>query len=115
MSFENRIFLLETEYETYMRRMPVRYIRHPVSKVCAVCGQEGTAENPIQKAHLIPFNSGIKEFKLTPDFLDRRENIVAAHRNFCNKKAEMSEQAISEFVYQLKENPPKRVIPGWKV
>ena len=75
MGFDGRVFLLDSEYETYMRRMPVRYIRHKISNVCAICGKEATNDNPLEKAHLIPFNLGIKKYRLTPDFLDRKENM----------------------------------------
>ena len=103
MGFDGRIFLLDAEYDTYMRRMPVRYIRHKVSNVCTICGKEGTKDNPIEKAHRIPFNKGIKTYRLTPDFLDRQENIVAAHRQICNKSAELTDQQILEILSPLKE------------
>ena len=98
MGFDGRVFLLDSEYETYMRRMPVRYIRHKVSNVCAICGKEATKDNPLEKAHLIPFNLGIKKYRLTPDFLDRKENIVAAHRKTCNKLAELSHEEILKLI-----------------
>ena len=94
MGFDGRVFLLDSEYETYMRRMPVRYIKHKIPNTCSVCGKEATADNPLEKAHLIPFNAGIKVYRLTPDFLDRKENIVAAHRKVCNKSAELSHEDI---------------------
>ena len=98
MGFDGRVFLLDSEYETYMRRMPVRYIRHKISNVCAICGKEATKDNPLEKAHLIPFNAGIKKYRLTPDFLDRKENIVAAHRKTCNKLAELSHEEILKLI-----------------
>ena len=68
MGFDGRVFLLDSEYETYMRRMPVRYIRHKISNVCAICGKEATKDNPLEKAHLIPFNAGIKSTGLLQTF-----------------------------------------------
>lgn len=98
MSFEGRIYLHDYEHQTYLRRMPVRFIRHRIGETCHVCGGHGTTDNPLQKAHLIPFALGIRKFKLTPDFLDRAENIVAAHRDRCNKSAELSEEQIADYL-----------------
>lgn len=94
MSFDGRVYLLDSEYETYMRRMPVRYLRHPLDAVCSICSKPGTASNPLQRAHKIPFNTGIKKYRLTPDYLDRVENIVTAHREQCNRSAELSHEDI---------------------
>lgn len=100
--FDDRVFLLPHEHETYMRRMPVRYIKFPLAKTCTVCGKPGTANDPLQRAHLIPFGLGIREFKLTPDFLDSPENIVSAHRSVCNKAAELSRSEIEAKIQQYK-------------
>lgn len=101
MSFDGRVFLLDNEWDTYNRRMPVRYIRRKHTAVCYNCGLPSTADNPFQHAHLIPFNSGIKRFRLTPDFLDSPKNIVSAHRKICNKAVELSEDEILEFIGNL--------------
>lgn len=94
--FDGRVFLTDSEHETYMRRMPVRYIRKKKDAVCAVCGLPSSADKPFESAHLIPFGLGIRHFKLTPDFLDSEKNIVTAHRGMCNKKAELSIADITE-------------------
>ena len=98
MGFEGRVFLHDYEYETYMRAMPVRYIKHKLGTCCAVCGLPAATGNPLQAAHLIPFSKGIKEYRLTPDFLDRIENIVPAHRSTCNKTAELSDAQIAVYL-----------------
>ena len=98
MSFDGRVFLLDYEYETYMRRMPVRYLNHRIPNTCKICGKPGTPDNPLQRAHLIPFGVGIKKYRLTPDYLDRPENTVAAHRATCNKKAELSHEEILKLI-----------------
>lgn len=98
MSFDGRIRLLDSEYETYMRRMPVRYIKHPMGRLCSVCGLPATDANPLQRAHLIPFSIGIRKYRLTPDYLDRAENIVTAHRMECNKLAELSAEEIQQIL-----------------
>lgn len=103
MGFDGRVYLLGSEYETYQRRMPVRYLRHPLDPVCSVCGKVGTSSNPLQRAHKIPFNLGIKKYRLTPDYLDRIENIVTAHRGICNKSVELSHEDI---VALLKQESP---------
>ena len=105
MGFDGRIFLLDSEYDTYMRRMPVRYVKHPLAEKCFICGKPPEADNPFERAHRIPFNAGIKKYRLTPDYLDQKENIVSAHRKVCNKQAELSHSEIEKLVLQLKENP----------
>lgn len=93
--FDGRVFLTDAEHETYMRRMPVRYVKHKKALVCCVCGLPGTATNPLENAHRIPFCLGVRKFKLTPDYLDSTENIVTAHRAVCNKACEMSAHEIT--------------------
>ena len=91
--FDGRRFLTDAEYEAYCRRMPVRYAARnmgPKPEVCRVCGQPETRVNPFQAAHRVPFNAGILQYRLTPDWLDSRENLVWVHRRVCNKRVEMS-------------------------
>jgi hypothetical protein len=102
MGFDGRIFLHDYEHETYLRRMPVRYIRHKLPDCCAVCGKPSEIGNPLQASHLIPFIKGVRQFKLTPEFLDRKENIVSAHRLACNKSAELSDAQIVAYLASLK-------------
>lgn len=101
MGFDGRVFLHDYEHETYLRRMPVRYIKHKLSDCCAICGKPAETGNPLQASHLIPFGKGIKIFKLTPEFLDRAENIVPAHRTTCNKAAELSDEQIAVYLKGL--------------
>ena len=96
--FEGRVVLTDAEHETYMRRMPVRYVKHKKALVCCVCGLPGTATNPLENAHRIPFCLGVRKFKLTPDYLDSTENIVTAHLAVCNKSCELSEDVIASTV-----------------
>ena len=102
MSFDGRVFLTTAEWETYLRRMPVRYIKRHHSATCHLCGLPSEEGNPLQHSHLIPFNSGVKKYKLTPDFLDSEHNIVSAHRSGCNKGVEMAPDEIEDFVATLK-------------
>ena len=90
IGFDGRIFLAETEWQAYCRRKPVRYIRRRRATVCQACGLPGSSRNPLQQAHLIPFDLGIVELGLTPDFLDSEGNIVTAHRRACNKRLELT-------------------------
>ena len=71
------MFLDEAEWLTYCKRKPVRYIRTFKAAVCQVCGQPGSPENPLQKAHIIGFDVGVIDLGMTPDFLDSEKNIVA--------------------------------------
>lgn len=87
--FDGRRFLSEPEWRTYIRRKPVRYIRKRKDRVCEICGQPETTDNPLQSAHLIGFEVGIIYLALTPEFVDGDENIVTAHRRDCNRKVEL--------------------------
>lgn len=96
--FDGRVFLTDDEWATYMRRLPVRYIRGKHSDVCHHCGLPATDSNPMQHCHLIPFVIGIRQYRLTPDFLDSGDNIVSAHRKGCNKAVELSEAGVREYL-----------------
>ena len=94
-------FLTDAEHTVYCRRLPVRYAAKsagPKPEVCGVCGGPATPGNLLQAAHRIPFNTGIIQYRLTPDWLDRPENLVWAHRQVCNKKVEMSVEQIEATV-----------------
>lgn len=92
LGFDGRVFLTDSEHQTYLRRRPVRYVRKviPASDSCSVCGEVGSVENPLQVAHIVPFGLGVVHFKLTPEWLDSAENLRWAHRRACNKEAELS-------------------------
>ncbi len=90
IGFDGRTFLNEAEWQTYRRRMAVRYIRRPRQSTCQVCGQPATPTNPLQSAHVIGFGLGVTWLSLTPDYLDSEANIVTAHRGLCNRAAELS-------------------------
>lgn len=96
--FGNRKFLTKEEWETYMKRKPVRYIRRPKEKICSICELPESLDNPLQNCHVIGFDIGIKYFGLTPDYLDSPQNIVTAHRKQCNKKAELPLHKVYELV-----------------
>jgi hypothetical protein len=99
--FNGRKFLTNAEYAVYCRRLPVRYAAKsatPKPEVCGVCGGPAMPKNPLQAAHRISFNIGILQYRLTPDWLDRPENLVWAHRHTCNKKVEMSAAQIEAAV-----------------
>lgn len=101
IGFDSRVFLTDAEHATYIRRMPVRYLHHPKAKLCQVCGLAGTAGNPLQLAHKIPFSVGVRDYKLTPDFLDLASNTVTAHRAECNKSVELSHEEILSLLATL--------------
>lgn len=88
--FNNAVFLTETEWSTYLKRKPVRYIKKKKDSVCAICGEKELPNFPLQNAHIIGFDIGITHLALTPDFLDGEHNIVTAHRGKCNKLCELS-------------------------
>jgi hypothetical protein len=99
LGFGNSVFLTESEWKTFLKRKPVRFIKKKHTDFCAVCGLSATIQNPFQHSHIIPFDMGIVDLALTPDFLDNHQNIVSAHRSICNKQVELS---IKEAVDRLK-------------
>lgn len=101
VGFGGAVFLTEVEYQTYIKRMPVRYIRKTHDLQCAHCGLPGTVDNPLQHAHKIGFAQGVLKFALTPDFLDSRTNIVSAHRAKCNKAVELSDAQAASYLASL--------------
>jgi len=106
--FDGRMFLEESEWRTYCRRKPVRYIRKDREAACRICGKPGVAENPFQHAHIVSFDIGVIDLALTPDFLDSDANIVTAHRTACNKATELDLRGSMSHLQSLgvKELPP---------
>ena len=99
--FEGRKFLTDAEHQTYLRRMPVRYVNNKLKgvNVCYVCGDIARENNPLQVSHRVPFGEGIIKYRLTPEWLDSTHNLVKARRKICNKLAELSVVDIHVLVY----------------
>jgi hypothetical protein len=89
IGFDGRIFLTQEEWMTYRRRKPVRYIRKAKPNLCEICGKKPMEDNPLENSHRIGFRLGIIFLGLTPEFVDRNDNIVSAHKKVCNKSAEL--------------------------
>ncbi|WP_433955106.1 hypothetical protein [Janibacter indicus] len=107
--YGDRVFLTDSEHETYLRRMPVRYARRGLAgipEVCHVCGEPAVDGNPLQAAHRVPFNAGVRRWRLTPTWLDRPGNLRWAHRQRCNRLVELSEKDIEELVELLRRKSP---------
>lgn len=98
--FDGRMFLTESEWRTYLRRKPVRYVRGVRDATCTICGKPAMDDNPLQHSHRIGFDMGVIELALTPDFLDGPENIATAHRRKCNQLVELS---LSQAISRLRE------------
>lgn len=108
IGFDGRMFLHDYEWKTYMRRMPVRYIRNKRhAEVCDVCGLPGTEENPLEHSHRIGFLVGVRDFGLTPDYLDSHSNIVSAHKRVCNASAELSRGDVAAYLQSIGASIPK--------
>ncbi len=101
IGFNDRIFLTKEEWQTYIRRMPVRYIKKKKKELCEICGEPSSKDNPFESSHIIGFKIGIVSFGLTPDFLDRDENIVSAHKRLCNSEAEITAQDVCKRLKSL--------------
>jgi hypothetical protein len=116
--FGDRIFLTEQEWNTYIKRAPVRYLKRKKNKVCEVCGEPPTEDNPLQMSHKIGFMVGVTKLGLTPDYVDRDENIVAAHRKGCNSHAELTlvascEELRNRGVAEIPSYLPKSTHDAW--
>ena len=98
--FDGRMFLTESEWRTYLKRKPVRYVRRKCDSNCTVCGKPAAGDNPLQHSHRIGFDMGVIDLALTPDFLDGPENIATAHRKLCNRSVELS---LSQACKRLRE------------
>lgn len=98
--FDEEIFLKEEQWLTYIEEgMPVRYIRKDKNNLCNICGLLATKDNPLQNAHIIPFQHGVRRFGLRPKFLNHHLNIITAHRKICNRKAELNDNQIESFLF----------------
>ena len=118
IGFNNRIFLTKEEWQTYIRRMPVRYIKKKKKELCEICGKPPSKDNPFESSHIIGFKIGIVFFALTPEFLDCDENIVSAHKRLCNSKAEISYRDVcsrlkSLDIEKLPDFLPYEVLVEW--
>ena len=101
IGFKGRDFLTKAEWQTYLKRMPVRYIKKKKTEVCEICQKPPTKNNPLENSHRIPFRRGIVEFALTPDFLDDYTNIISAHKRKCNKSAELNNYEICKMLKMM--------------
>ena len=101
IGFNDQTFLTKEEWQTYIKRMPVRYIRKEKEELCEICGKPESKDNKFNLSHKIGFYLGILNFGLTPDFVDRDENIITAHRKFCNREAEMTIQDVCKRLVDL--------------
>lgn len=88
LGFEGRTFLIEQEWHTFCRNLPVRYIPKKKESKCFICGKSETSDNKFDNSHLIGFKIGIIYLGLTPEYVNSHANIVTAHRKSCNKKSE---------------------------
>ena len=111
IGFDDRIFLTKEEWETYIRRMPVRYIRKRKREICQICGKPPSKNNSFELSHIIGFKIGIVSFGLTPDFLDKDENIVSAHKRKCNSKAELTIEDACKRLRSLGINKLPKFLP----
>lgn len=118
IGFNDRIFLTKQEWQTYIRRMPVRYIRKRKKELCEICGKPQSKDNTFELSHIIGFKIGFVYFGLTPNFLDGDENIVTAHKRLCNSKAEITHQEIckrlkSLGIDKLPDFLPNETLEAW--
>lgn len=118
IGFNNRQFLTKKEWLTYLKRMPVRYIRKKKTEFCEICLKPPLDKNPLENSHIIAFRKGIVDFALTPDFLDENTNILSAHKIKCNKSAELStseicRKLIKMNIHKLPNFLPEETLKVW--
>ena len=101
--FDGRVWLTTDEWQTYRRTPPVRYVGSalPTTDTCSLCGQPFSITNPLTVAHRVPFSSGVIDWGLTPEWLNQAENLRATHRAVCNKHAELSDDEIALYLYDI--------------
>ena len=90
VGFGDAIFLTEAEWFTFRKHKPARHTHKNKTNICAVCGLGSIQGKRFEGAHKIPLMKGMANFGLTPDYLNRDENIVTTHNGKCNAKAELS-------------------------
>lgn len=56
-------------------------------------------ENSLQASHLVAFLRGVREFWLTPEWLDGPFNLIWAHKRNCNKAAEIPGANVAEYMF----------------
>lgn len=107
--FEGRVWLTGAEWETYRRRVAVRYPQNQRAAVasrqgelCFTC-EEGDrpGEKSMQLAHRVPFKIGVVDWGLTPDWLDGAENLCLAHVGICNDGAELTNPEVAKHLQAL--------------
>jgi hypothetical protein len=115
--FQGRVWLTVSEWETFRRRVAVRYpqgVRPAVierdGSRCSICGLDAADGRPrLQLAHRIPFKIGVVDWGLTPDWLDGVENLSLAHAGRCNDQVELQPSEIParlrELRHRLDESP----------
>ena len=110
--FDQRVFLTEAEWSTYNRRPPVRYAAKVLAtreRVCEVCGR-GDDPKKLQASHKVPFLKGVRQFGLTPEWLDGSENLVWACKVGCNKGAELTDVGIHQLLGQRNFTLPDYIL-----
>lgn len=58
---------------------------------CIVCG---ISDGELQLAHRVPFQIGVIDWGITPEWLDRPDNLVIAHKEKCNDLCELMDEEI---------------------
>lgn len=106
--FGARVWLTPAEWDTYRRRVAVRYTgsRRPAvlerdGEMCSVCGESASEGATLQLAHRVPFKLGVVDWGLTPDWLDSVENRCFTHRVGCNDRAELLTSDIPSHLRKL--------------
>lgn len=112
IGFDDRTWLTVEEWQTYRKRLPVRYLSRikPLilqrdQGLCSYCQLSESEDRPMQLAHRIGFHVGVLQWGLTPDWLDHPENITLAHRGLCNNSMELNDNQIYNLLVELGKNP----------
>ena len=123
--FDGHTFLSRAEWETYLRRGPVRRTRSeraremPPARNCVYCRRPGTKNNRLQLAHRINALNGVRYLALTPEYLDQTSLLAWAHAKVCNLKVELDYAETLAYlrdhgVDELPDFLPQRVLEDWR-
>lgn len=98
IKYDDSFWLSTSDWMAYRKRVPVRYpqrsrplVERLYGSSCFYCGGSG---GELQLSHMIPFRIGVIDFGISPEWLDRVDNLRLAHRGSCNNSIELSDDEI---------------------
>lgn len=101
-------FLSPTQVSVFLEfDVPVRYLRgwrSYLGDTCHFCGKPAETA-----AHKIPYKKGILKYRLRPDFLNHRRNLLPTCKSH-NKSAQWNDKRIEAYIARLRRRRKKQGI-----